>query len=85
YGKLYTAIDLAIMSDLDGNNYPEIAVLGKDSSDGLRVQARDSMTDSVTSTTYFGANAFPVDLEIISNYVAGTIPAVAVHARVWAS
>jgi hypothetical protein len=49
YGTAYAPLDMAVLPDSDGNGAAELAVLGVDGSGGVRVQARDALTDAATS------------------------------------
>ena len=85
YGTAYAAVDMALMPDTDGNNTQEIAVLGKNASGGLRVQARDALSGSITSTTYFGTNMDPINVLVIPDISGNGMPEVVVNGRVIAT
>ena len=85
YGATYVALDMAVLPDTDSNNFAELAVLGRSLAGGIRVQARDSSTDAETSTTFYGSNADPVDVQVLPDISGNGVPEIIVHARVTAT
>ena len=85
YAVNTAAIDFAIVPDSDSNSAPEIAVLGRNATGGLRVQVRDALDDTETSTTYYGSNADPIDIVALPDINNNGFPEVAVLARVTSS
>ena len=84
YGAEFAAVDLVVVPDLDGNGAPELAVLGQSLAGRVRVQARDALTDAENSTTYYGDNFAPVDVQVISDVSGNGEPEMVVHGRVFA-
>jgi hypothetical protein len=73
-----TAFDLAVLPDLDGSGDPEIAILQQQASGQVRVQARDSVTGSVTKNLWYGQQYEPVSMDVVSDYSGNSLPEVAV-------
>ena len=74
YGTAFAAVDMAIVPDTNGNNVSEIAVLGQKTGGGLRVQARDALTGSITSTTYFSSTIDPAGLLVLPDISGNSEP-----------
>jgi hypothetical protein len=73
-----TAVDMAVVPDLDGSGNPEIAILQQQASGQVRVQARDSVTGVVTSNLWYGLQYEPVSMTVVPDYNANGFPEVAV-------
>jgi hypothetical protein len=56
YGNVYSALDMTVLPDTDGNGADELLVLGINSIGEGRAQARDALTKAVTSTLYNGSD-----------------------------
>jgi hypothetical protein len=82
YGTAYSAVDMAVLSDTNGNGADELAVVGADLLGGVRVQARDALSDLATSTTFYGNNATPIDVVSISDVSANGRPEILMHSQV---
>jgi hypothetical protein len=82
YGSGYSAVDMAVLADTDSNGADEIAVVGASPSGGVRVQARDSLTDADTSTTFYGTKVPPLDVVTIPDVSGNGEPEVLMHGQV---
>ena len=85
YGNQYLPVDMAAVPDTTGNNAAELAVFAQNASGGLRVQARDSLTDAESSTTFYGSNSDPVDVQVLPDINANSFPEIVVHSRITAT
>ena len=85
YGAAYAGLDLAVIADSNANGADELAVLGRSAAGGVRVQVRDALDDAETSTTFYGSNADPIDLQVLPDINGNGAAEVVVHARVTAS
>ena len=85
YGTAYSAIDIAVIPDTNANSADELLVMGMSATGGVRAQARDVLSDAVTSTTYYGANAVPQNVLSLPDLSGNSEPEVVVSARVTAS
>ena len=61
------AFDMAVLPDLDASGDPEIAILLQQASGQVRVQARDSITGSVTKNLWYGQQYEPVSMGVHNN------------------
>jgi hypothetical protein len=82
YGTAYAPLDMTVLPDSDGNGAAELAVMGVDAGGGVRVQARDALSDVATSTTFYGNNATARDVQVIPDINSNGNPEIAVHTRV---
>ncbi len=57
YGSQYVGVDMTVLSDYSGNALPELAVMGQDASDRVRVQVRDPWTDVLLNNMWYGTTA----------------------------
>jgi hypothetical protein len=85
YGSAYSAVDMTVLPDTDSNGADELLVVGANDSGGVRVQARDALSDTVTSTTFYGTNAPPQDVLTIPDISTNAEPEVLMHGRVTGS
>jgi hypothetical protein len=85
YGSAFPAVDMAVLTDTNGNDANELAVVGVNGSGLVRVLARDSLTDATTSTTYYGNQAPPMDVLTIADVSGNNEPEMLVHGVVTAN
>ena len=85
FGSAYSAIDMAVVPDTNANGAPELAVLGRSASGGVRVQVRDALSDAETSTTFWGDNVAPLDVLVIPDVSGNGQPEVVMHGRITGS
>jgi hypothetical protein len=69
---------MAVLPDLDANGNLEIAMLQKQPSCQVLVQARDSITGLVTSNLWYGSQYQPVSMTVVPDYNGNGFPEVAV-------
>ncbi len=67
-------VDLEVMGDINGNDAPELAVLGKGSVKG---EVRDSLTGGLLGLVEFDAGLTPIDLELVADRTRNGIPELA--------
>ena len=82
YGSAYTAVDMTVLPDTDANGADELLVVGTSDSGGIRVQARDALSDAPTSTTYYGTKVPPQGVVTIPDVSTNGEPEVLIHGRV---
>lgn len=82
YGSIYAASGMAILPDTNANGAVELAVMGVDADGGVRVKARDVLTEVATSTIFFGADAAPLDVLTTPDVSGNGEPEILVHGRV---
>jgi hypothetical protein len=85
YGSAYSAADMTVLPDTNSNGADELMVVGTDVAGGVRVQARDTLTDSATSTTYYGNKVPPQDVLVVPDVSANAESEVLMHGRVTAN
>jgi hypothetical protein len=81
YGSTFFPQDMTVIADTDGNGADELAVLGVNDSNLVRVLARDSLTDAATSTTYYGNQCSCVNVLTIPDLSGNDKPELLVHGR----
>ena len=82
YGVAYSASDIAVLPDTDGNGAAELMVVGANAPGGVRAQARDAVTDAQTSTTFYGSKVPPQDVLTLPDVSGNGEPEVLMHGRV---
>jgi hypothetical protein len=85
YGSAYSAVDMTVLPDTNNNGADELLVVGADGSGGVRAQARDSLTDAETSTTFYGNDVPPMDVLTIPDVSTNGEAEVLMNGRVTAS
>ena len=75
YGLQYGAVSMAVVPDYSGNGDPEIAVLGSElNTDAVRVQLRDSSSNTHLDNVFLGTQSIAADLVQLSDTSGNGMP-----------
>ena len=61
FGANYSATAMRMLDDYNANGAPEIAVMGSDATDGIRVQVQDAGTVAILDNVFLGNQGFGKD------------------------
>jgi hypothetical protein len=74
YGMLYAPVSMRALPDYDSSGYPEIAVMGSDSTDAIRVQVQDAVTGNFLDNVFLGNQGIGKDFVAVSDTSGNSIP-----------
>jgi hypothetical protein len=74
YGANYTATSMQVVGDYNGNGFPEIAVMGSDANDAIRVQVQDAATGTILDNVFLGNQGFGKDFVAVSDTSGNSVP-----------
>jgi hypothetical protein len=79
FDTAYIPRALAVVEDLNGNGFPELAVLGEEATTGVvRVEIRDASTGEEIRLVFFGATHAPRGLAVVEDQNGNGSPELAV-------
>jgi hypothetical protein len=74
YGMQYEPVSMFVLDDYNGNDFPEIAVMGSDSKDAIRVQMQDSGTGEILDNVFLGNQGIGRDFVAVSDTSGNDMP-----------
>ena len=74
YGATYSATAMRVIDDYNGNGAPEIAVMGSDATDAIRVQVQDAGTGAILDNVFLGNQGFGKDFVAVSDTSGNGMP-----------
>jgi hypothetical protein len=78
YGANYSPVTMRVIDDYSANGAPEIAVMGSDATDAIRVQVQDADTGSILDNVFLGNQGIGQDFVAISDNSGNGMPEVGI-------
>ncbi|MHC5112493.1 MAG: thrombospondin type 3 repeat-containing protein [Planctomycetota bacterium] len=78
YGQPYAPVAMRVVSDYSGNGVPEIAVMGSDATDAIRVQVKDAGTNTILDNVFLGTQGIGRDFLAVSDTSGNSVPELAI-------
>lgn len=74
YGMQYDPISMQIVPDYDASGTPEVAVMGADATDAIRIQVRDALSNDFLDNIYLGSQGLGQDFLALADTSGNTAP-----------
>jgi hypothetical protein len=74
YGQPYAPVAMRVIDDYSGNGAPEIAVMGSDTTDAIRVQMKDADTGTTLDNVFLGNQGIGRDFVAVSDTSGNGMP-----------